>query len=223
MCILWIKHEIWHDIYLNPGGHNQVRNHLGSDLWWPWVTFKVKVIVYMSENMIFWQIKEGTSVIPLFDVILIQESIPDYFFWLFVLLQGHLQGQKVNFKVKSAKIWLSMETIITTSVIPHFDVFFIGKKHLCNFLDNPRSSSKSGSRSKGQFQGQKCQNMIFHKYNYKYKCNTSFWGVLTGETIHIIVWIIQGHCQGQKVNFKVEGENKIFFPKNYNQICLKKI
>ena len=27
-----------------------------------------------------------------------------------------------------------METIITTSVIPHFDVFFIGKKHLRIFL-----------------------------------------------------------------------------------------
>ena len=47
----------------------------------------------MSGNMIFRKVKEGTSVIPLFDVILIQESIPD-----------HLQGQKVNFKVKSAKI-----------------------------------------------------------------------------------------------------------------------
>ena len=57
----------------------------------------------MFENMIFRKIKEGTSVIPLFDVILIQESIPDYFFWLFLILQGHLQGQKDNFKVKSAK------------------------------------------------------------------------------------------------------------------------
>ena len=58
----------------------------------------------MSENMIFRKIKEGTSVIPLFDVILTQEFIPVYFFWLFLKLQGHLQGQKVNFKVKSAKI-----------------------------------------------------------------------------------------------------------------------
>ena len=54
----------------------------------------------MSENMIFRKINEGTSVIPLFDVILIQESIPDYFSWLFLIFQG----QKVNFKVKSAKI-----------------------------------------------------------------------------------------------------------------------
>ena len=90
LCILWIKHEIWHDKYLNPGGHNQARNHLGSDLWWPWVTFKVKVIVYMSKNMIFREIKERTSVIPLFDVILIQESTPNYFLWLFLILQGHL-------------------------------------------------------------------------------------------------------------------------------------
>ena len=54
----------------------------------------------MSENMIFRKIKEGTSVIPLFGVILIRESIPDYFSWLVLILQG----QKVNFKVKSTKI-----------------------------------------------------------------------------------------------------------------------
>ena len=42
----------------------------------------------------------------IFDVILIQESIPVYFSWLFLIIQAHLQGQKVNFKVKSAKIWL---------------------------------------------------------------------------------------------------------------------
>ena len=58
----------------------------------------------MSENMIFRKIKEGTSVIPLFDVILIRESIPDYFSRLVLILQGHLQGQKVNFKVESTKI-----------------------------------------------------------------------------------------------------------------------
>ena len=58
----------------------------------------------MFKNMIFRKIKERTSVIPLFEVILIQESTPNYFVWLFLLLQGHLQGQKVNFKVKSAKI-----------------------------------------------------------------------------------------------------------------------
>ena len=68
----------------------------------------------MTENMIFRKMKEGTSVIPVFDVILIQESIPDYFSWLFLIIQGHLQGQKVNFKVKSAKIWLSTKTIIGT-------------------------------------------------------------------------------------------------------------
>ena len=57
----------------------------------------MKVIVFMSENMICRKIKEGTNVIPLFNVILIQESIPDYFSWLFLMFQGHLQGQKVNF------------------------------------------------------------------------------------------------------------------------------
>ena len=158
LCILWIKHEIWHDIYLNPGGHNQVRNHFGSDLWWPWVTFKVKVIVYMSKNMIFRKIKGRTSVIPLFAVILLRESTPNYFLWLFLILQG----QKVNFKVKSAKIWHSMETIIATSVIPHFDVFLM-EKNICYFFDNPRSSSKSRSRSKKQFQGQKCQKFDFQQ------------------------------------------------------------
>ena len=58
----------------------------------------------MSENKIFKKIKEGTNVIPLFNEILIQESIPDYLSWLFLIFQGHLKGQKVNFKVKRAKI-----------------------------------------------------------------------------------------------------------------------
>ena len=115
-----------------------------------------------------------------------------------------------------------METIITTSVIPHFDVFFIGKKHLCNFFIIQGHRQNQGQGQIVNFKVKSAKNMIFHKYNYRYKCYTSFRCVLTGKNIHIIVWIIQGHCQGQKVNFKVEGENKIFFPKKYNQIYLKK-
>ena len=52
LCILWIKHEFWHDIYSSPEGHYQLGNHLGSDLWWPW-NFQ---IIYLFENMIFREI-----------------------------------------------------------------------------------------------------------------------------------------------------------------------
>ena len=114
--------------------------------------------------------------IPIFYVILIQESIPD-----------HLQGQKVNFKVKSAKIWLSMETIITTCVIPHFNVFFIGKIIYAIFLIIQGHRQNQGQGQMVNFKVKNAKNMIFHKYNYRYKCNTSFWCVLTGENIHIIV------------------------------------
>ena len=46
--------------------------------------------------MIFQQMKPGTSVIPHFRVILTGQSIS----CIIVMNQGHLQGQKVNFKVK---------------------------------------------------------------------------------------------------------------------------
>ena len=46
--------------------------------------------------MIFQQMKLGTSVIPHFYVILTEQSISEIIF----NIQGHLQGQKVNFKVK---------------------------------------------------------------------------------------------------------------------------
>ena len=104
--------------------------------------------IYVRKYDFFRKIREGTSVIPLFDVIFIQESIPDYFSWLFLIIQGHRQGQKVNLKVKNAKIWLSTKTIIGTSVIHHFNVFFIGKNIYVIFFNNRRSSSKSRSRSK---------------------------------------------------------------------------
>ena len=44
--------------------------------------------------------KPGTSVIPHFHVILTEQSISCIIF----MTQGHLQGQKVNFKVKKAKL-----------------------------------------------------------------------------------------------------------------------
>ena len=46
--------------------------------------------------MIFQQMKLGTSVIPQFYVITTMLPI----FEIILIIQGHLQGQKVNFKVK---------------------------------------------------------------------------------------------------------------------------
>ena len=46
--------------------------------------------------MIFQQMKLGTSVIPHFHVILTGQS----FYEIIFIIQGHLQSQKVNFKVK---------------------------------------------------------------------------------------------------------------------------
>ena len=46
--------------------------------------------------MIFQQMKLGTSVIPQFHVILTVLSI----FEIILIIQGHLQSQKVNFKAK---------------------------------------------------------------------------------------------------------------------------
>ena len=46
--------------------------------------------------MIFQQMKPGTSVIPHFHVILTGQPISCIIF----MIQGHLQGQKFNFKVE---------------------------------------------------------------------------------------------------------------------------
>ena len=46
--------------------------------------------------MHFQQMKLGTSVIPHFYVILTGQFISE----IILIIQGHLQGQKVNFKVK---------------------------------------------------------------------------------------------------------------------------
>ena len=48
------------------------------------------------SNMVFQQMMLGTSVIQQFYVILTLLSI----FKIILIFQGHLQGQKVNFKVK---------------------------------------------------------------------------------------------------------------------------
>ena len=50
--------------------------------------------------MIVQQMKPGTSVIPHFRVILTGQSISCIIF----MTQGHFQDQKVNFKVKKAKL-----------------------------------------------------------------------------------------------------------------------
>ena len=52
------------------------------------------------SNMIFQLMEPGTSVIPHFYVILTEQSIS----CIILMTQGHLQGQKDNFKVKEAKI-----------------------------------------------------------------------------------------------------------------------
>ena len=52
------------------------------------------------SNMIFQLMKPGTSVIPHFYMILTGQSIS----CIILMTQGHLQGQKDNFKVKEAKI-----------------------------------------------------------------------------------------------------------------------
>ena len=55
------------------------------------------------SNMIFQQIKPGTSVIPHFYVILTGQ----YISCIILMTQGYLRGQKDNFKVKEAKIQFS--------------------------------------------------------------------------------------------------------------------
>ena len=72
-------------------------------LWHPWAEFfkgeNKMAAKYVRANMIFQQMKSGTSVIPHFHVILTGQSISCIIF----MTQGHLEGQKVNFKVKQAK------------------------------------------------------------------------------------------------------------------------
>ena len=57
--------------------------------------FKVKG-QFQGQMLIFQQMELGTSVIPHFHVILTGQSISE----IILIIQDHLQGQKVNFKVK---------------------------------------------------------------------------------------------------------------------------
>ena len=57
--------------------------------------------------MIFRQIKVGTSVIPLFRLILIGKSIS----YIIFMIQGHVQCQKVNLKVKESEICFLSNTV----------------------------------------------------------------------------------------------------------------
>ena len=68
------------------------RNFLGAKTKWP--------PNISRSNMIFQQMKPGTSVIPHCYVILTGQSIS----CIILMTQGHLQGQKDNFKVKEAKM-----------------------------------------------------------------------------------------------------------------------
>ena len=52
------------------------------------------------SNMIFQQMKPGTSVIPHFHVILTGQSIS----CIILMIQGHLQGQKVKYRGQLSKI-----------------------------------------------------------------------------------------------------------------------
>ena len=96
--------------------------------------------------MIFQQIRLGTSVIPQFNVILTGQSISE----IILIIQGHLQGQKVNFKVKLAKIsFLTSNARNICNISFSWD--FDWKIHLWYHLG-----------SKGQFQGQVKENIIFN-------------------------------------------------------------
>ena len=69
-------------------------------LWHPWAEFfkgKNKMAArYFKVKYDFQQLKPGTCVISHFHEILTGQSISCIIF----MIQGHLQGQKVNFKVK---------------------------------------------------------------------------------------------------------------------------
>ena len=60
---------------------------------------KVKVQISRS-NIYFLKIELQTSAIPLFHLILTEKIIFD----IILMIQVHLQGQKVNFKVKLLKM-----------------------------------------------------------------------------------------------------------------------
>ena len=97
------------------------------------------------SNMIFQQMKPWTSVIPHFHVILTGQSIS----CIILMTQGHLQGQKDNFKVKEAKIPF-LQINIGTCVIPLLQ--WILSENECMVLF---CWSKVSFKVESPFQGQK--------------------------------------------------------------------
>ena len=103
----------------------------------------------------FYQIKLQTSVIPLFHGILTGKFISG----IILMIQGHPQGQKVNFKVELLKmsyLTITIRNKCNNSIWCDFDYRI--------YLWYYYSDSRSSSRSKGQFQGQNCENMFFNNY-----------------------------------------------------------
>ena len=74
-----------------------------------------------------------------------------------------------------------------TSILCDFD----WKTHFCYYFNNSRSSS----RSKGQFQGQIVENVIFNKHEQNVIALLGV--ILSTESIYDIIMVIQGHLQGQ--------------------------
>ena len=118
---------------------------------------KVKRSIWRSNcwKCHFYHIKQQTSVIPLFHGILTGKFISG----IILMIQGHPQGQKVNFKVKLLKmsyLTITIRNKCNNSIWCDFDY----RIYLWYYYGDSRSSS----RSKGQFQGQNCENMFFNNY-----------------------------------------------------------
>ena len=80
---------------------------------------KVKVQISRSNIYIF-LIELRTSAIPLFHLILNEKII----FNIILMIQVHLQGQKVNFKVKLLKMSFLTNIIRSNYIITLFGVIF---------------------------------------------------------------------------------------------------
>ena len=107
------------------------------------------------SNVMFYQINLWTSVIPLFHVIFTGKFISG----VILMIQGHLEGQEVNFKVK----WMKM-SFLTNTIRNKCNKSFWCDFDYGIYLWYHYGNSRSSSRSKGQFQGQSCEKNIFNKY-----------------------------------------------------------
>ena len=133
------------------------------------------------SQMIFQQMKPGTSVIPHFHVILTGRSIS----CIILMTQGHLQGQKDNFKVKEAKI-----QFLTNKDRPLW-YYFVDPMLASRSNVFPKSKTKSLpdiSRS----------NIIFQQMKLGTNVIPHFHVILTGQFISCIICMIQG----QKVKYQ---------------------